>query len=64
MSEFKERNATIHAGKTIPLYTGDERTLITGSWNTKGQIAIEQTYALPMNILAVIGEHQTGDFSG
>lgn len=64
MKEFKERNATIKAGNAIPLFTGDERILVPGSWDTKGQVAVQQTYPLPANIEAIIPEYQVGDTPG
>lgn len=64
MKEFKERNATIKAGSAIPLFTGDERILVPGAWAKPGQVAIQQTYPLPANILAVIPEYTMGDSNG
>lgn len=64
MREVKERNATIQAGFAIPLFTGDIRGLIDGDWATPGQVAIQQTYPLPLNVLALIPEYTAGDTSG
>lgn len=64
MREFKERNATIHAGSAIPLFTGDERVLVPGDWKKPGQVAIQQTYPLPANILALVSEYTVGDTNG
>ncbi len=64
MKEFKERNATIFAGSAIPLFTGDERILVDGEWSKPGQIAVQQIYPLPANVLAVIPEFTGGDTSG
>lgn len=61
MKEFKERNATIQAGSAIPLYSGDQRILIPGDWKKNGQIAVQQTYPLPCNVLSVIPEFTLGD---
>lgn len=61
MREFKERNASIFAGTAIPLHTGDERILVNGSWSKPGQIAIQQTYCLPANILSCMPEFSLGD---
>lgn len=64
MKEFKQRNALINAGAAIPLFTGDERIIVPANWNTRGQIAVQQNYPLPMNCLAVIPEFVVGDTSG
>lgn len=64
MTEFKERNANITAGSAIPLFTGDHRIIVSGSWDEKCQIALQQTYPLPMNVLAAICEVQIGDSNG
>ena len=39
-----------------PLYTGDVRLPIQGDWETPGQIAVEQLFPLPLNVLALIPE--------
>lgn len=64
MKEFKERNALIPAGASMPLFTGDERILVPGDWNKKGQVAIQQTYCLPANVLCCIPEYSLGDSNG
>lgn len=64
MKEVKERNANITAGSAIPLYTGDHRILVPGSWDERGQIAIQQIYPLPLNCLSLIPEFSAGDSSG
>lgn len=64
MKEFKERNALINAGAEIPLYTGDERILVPGIWDKPGQVAIQQIFPLPCNVLAVIVEYSLGDQNG
>lgn len=64
MIEIKERNALVNAGNAIPLFTGDHYVNISGDWNTKGQIAIQQTYPLPANVLAVVAYFNEGDTSG
>jgi hypothetical protein len=61
MKEIKERNNLINAGSAIPLYTGDYRQLVPGDWSTNGQVAVQQTYPLPLNLLAVIPEFSPGD---
>ena len=61
MKEIKERNNLINAGTAIPLLTGDVRILVPGDWATNGQVAVQQVYPLPMNLLAVIPEVSLGD---
>lgn len=63
MKEIKERNASIYAGSAIPLYVGDERILVPGEWSKRGQIAAQQIYPLPANILALVCEYTQGDTS-
>lgn len=64
MYQIKERNASIYAGSAIPLFTGDERMLVPGDWSKKGQVAVQTTYPLACNILAVIPEYTIGDTNG
>lgn len=64
MIEVKERNATIDAGADIPLYTGDVFTSVPASWATAGQIAVEQSYPMPLNVLAAVAYYNLGDTSG
>lgn len=46
---------------SLPLYTGDVRIPIPGGFNRPGQIAIQQTQPVPLNILAIIPETDFGD---
>ncbi len=64
MEEVKQRDALVSAGSSIPLFTGDIRPLVTSDWDTRGQVAIQQSYALPLNVLAVVIEYNMGDTSG
>lgn len=60
LTSYKDRH--LHdIGKPIPLFTGDQRLLIGGGWQTEGQVAIEQSNPLPATILGVIPEIQLGD---
>ena len=63
MQEVKERNALITAGSAIPLFTGDFYINLPASWDVKGQVAVQQTYPLPANVLAMITNFQIGDTS-
>ena len=64
MYEFKERTASVYAGNAIPLYTGDRRLNINSNWSTKGQVAVQQKYPLPANVLAIVSEVEFGDTVG
>ena len=59
--EWKQRTSTTAPGTAIPLYTGDARVTFSGTWATQGQVAIQQDYPLPLNVLAVVPEYQVGD---
>lgn len=61
MTEVKERNAVIHAGTAIPLFTGDSYVNVEGGWDTRGQVAIQTTYPLPLNVTACIINYTVGD---
>ncbi len=61
MKEVKERNNLITAGTALPLFSGDTRILLPGDWNEKCQIAVQQIYPLPLNLLALIPEVSLGD---
>lgn len=61
MKPFKERNAQIHAGVAIPLFTGDERVNIPSDWKKPGQVAVQQIYPLKADVLAFIPEFVVGD---
>lgn len=64
MQEVKERNPLISAGAAIPLFTGDFYINLPASWDEKGQVAVQQIYPLPANILAITTFYQDGDTSG
>lgn len=59
--EMKQRNVTNPPGTAVPLFTGDLRELVAGSWEKPGQIAVQVNYPLPVNILALIPEFTLGD---
>ena len=44
-----------------PLFTGDVRIPLTGGFDTKGQVAVQQSQPLPLQILAFINEDFPGD---
>lgn len=67
MIEIKQRGNSIFAGTAIPLFTGDQLLNLKGIWGPEskpGQVALQQTYPLPMNILATIPEFTVGDTDG
>lgn len=64
MIEVKERGNNVNAGTAIPLFTGDERVAIPANWSDAAQVAVQQVYPLPANILAFIPEVQIGDTNG
>lgn len=64
MKEIKERGATISAGAAIPLFTGDWFINVPADWNTAGQVAIQQIYPMPANILACVSYFADGDSAG
>jgi hypothetical protein len=59
MTEFKQR--TPGTGQSIPLFTGDQRIIIDGGWNTEGFVCVQQDYPLPATILALIPNVTLGD---
>lgn len=59
--EIKQRNQSAHMGQPIPLVTTTELISIDPSWNVNGQLAFQQSYPLPMTILAVIPNLKVGD---
>lgn len=61
MSELKQRTPMNFAGVAVPLYTGDLYKNIDSSWSVKGQMAIQQTYPLPANILGLAAYWDQGD---
>ncbi len=63
MKEVKERNALITAGSNIPLFTGDIYKNLDGEWDVHGQLAVQQTYPLPLNCLAFVSNYIKGDTS-
>lgn len=50
------------AGQTVTkLFTGDLRVPVTADWQTPGQVAVQQTQPLPLQVTAVIPELLEGD---
>ena len=67
MQELKDRNAQVQAGWAIPLFTGDKFIPVDDDWNlsdgepSPGMVAAQQTYPMPMNLLALIYNIDVGD---
>ena len=51
----------VYGSTVIPLYTGDTRVPLNSAFDKPGQVAIQQDYPLPMQILAIIPEILPGD---
>lgn len=64
MYDIKERNALISAGQAIPLFTGDHFVNNQATWDTKGQVAVQQIYPMPANVLAIVFAYHIGDTNG
>jgi len=64
MSEIKERGASVSLGSSIQMFTGDFYKNVFSSWQVPGQVAIQQTYPLPANILAIVSNFSIGDSAG
>jgi len=62
--EIKQRGALISAGEAIPLFTGDQYINVGGTWEKPGQVAVEQSYPLPAEVVAFIPEVVVGDSNG
>jgi len=60
LTSYKDRDLNT-IGQPIELFTGDQRMVIGGGWQTEGQLCIQQANPLPATILGVIPEIQVGD---
>lgn len=58
---LKDRTNMTNAGTATPLFTGDYQQAITSGWKLQGQIAIQQEYPLPANILSTMAYWESGD---
>lgn len=64
MTEVKERSQDIILGEAIPLQTKDYfQNLDDKSWRMEGQVAIQQSYPLPLNVDAIVSYWNPGDIS-
>lgn len=46
---------------SLDLYTGDQRIIIDPSYNTHGQVCVQQDFPLPVTVLGIIPEVVAGD---
>lgn len=63
MKEVKERNSLVTSGSSIPLFTGDFYINVPANWDEHGQLAIQQIYPLPANVLGFVTNYKIGDSS-
>jgi len=61
MVEVPQRGPDNLPGKPIPLFTGDVQTNVLGQWDSNGQIALQQTAPLPLNLLGLVPWLTLGD---
>ncbi|HQT65344.1 MAG TPA: hypothetical protein PLO16_12610 [Acidocella sp.] len=61
LSLLPDKGVIPYNSTTQPLYTGDTRIQASGGYATPGQVAIQQSNPLPMQILAIIPEIWAGD---
>ena len=61
LTEVKDRTNQIYAGNSIPLFTGDYYQAVDSQWRVTGQVAVQQKYPLPANILSTIVYSLVGD---
>lgn len=61
MMPVKDRTAAIDAGAAVQLFTGYTYVNVPADWNIYGQIAVQQTYPLPANVLGVVVHYNLGD---
>lgn len=59
--QVQERGPQFPPGVHIPLQTGDFQTPILSEWGTNGQVALQQSDPLPLNIMALVPWLSMGD---
>lgn len=64
LTPVKQWGASIYSDGSIPLFSGDVYQNLFASWKTQGQIAVQTTAPLPLNLLAVISGIEVGDDGG
>ncbi len=61
LTDVPDKGRAAYNALCQPLYTGDTRTPVSGGYATPGQVALQQDFPLPMQVLAFIPEVSTGD---
>ncbi len=64
LTEIKERTASVNMGSAAPLFTGDERLIISADYLVDDDVCIQQDNPLPCTVLGVIPEVSIGDSPG
>lgn len=59
--DVPDKGVAPYGSTVIPLFTGDIRVPVTGGYDTRGQVAVQQDNPLPMKVLAYISEVFAGD---
>jgi hypothetical protein len=62
--EVKERNQSAPMGSPIPLFSGDYFVNIPSEWDERGQVAVQTTNPLPLNLDCLVFYYNEGDTSG
>ena len=61
MEGIPDKGIPAYNESVSPLWTADSRLPIVGGFATPGQVAMQQTNPLPLNVTALIPEYETGD---
>ena len=61
LADVEDKAKAPYNSRTQPLFTGDTRIPVGGGYNTRGQVALQQDYPLPMQVLALVPEILPGD---
>jgi hypothetical protein len=61
MQGIPDKGIPAYNESVSPLWTADSRLPIVGGFATPGQVAMQQTNPLPLNVTALIPEYETGD---
>ena len=61
MSAVPVKSVTPYNALAQPLYTGDVRIPVEGGYDTRGQVALQQTQPLPLQVLSFVSEISAGD---
>jgi hypothetical protein len=64
LKEWKQGGLNAAAGMVAPLFCGDAVVNIPAEWKRGGQVAVEQNYPLPCNVLAFMPAMEVGDTNG